>query len=79
MKDSVIEIKPLRFEDITTAVDIHQMAFPQFFLTFLGSKFLELLYGFYCEGKNGTGTLRKNTMERIVGVLLGTIDPNGFL
>lgn len=37
-------LRPMRSEDLPEIVRIHMRSFPNFFLTFLGPRFLELLY-----------------------------------
>jgi GNAT superfamily N-acetyltransferase len=70
-------IRTLRLTDIPEAVEIHQKAFPDFFLTFLGPGFLKLLYKFYITG-NTEIALAAEQNGRINGTLLGSTEPKGF-
>jgi GNAT superfamily N-acetyltransferase len=74
---SKLDVCPLRSEQISKAVTIHQAAFPGFFLTFLGPAFLKLLYHFYVQGKTEIA-LAGEYNGQIVATLLGTIRPQGF-
>jgi colanic acid biosynthesis glycosyl transferase WcaI len=70
-------IRRLRSADILNAVDLHQAAFPGFFLTFLGADFLKLLYHFYTTGAAEVA-LAGELGGRIVGTVIGTTQPLGF-
>ena len=41
---SNIDIIPMKQEHVADVVHVHEVAFPGYFLTFLGSRFLRLLY-----------------------------------
>jgi colanic acid biosynthesis glycosyl transferase WcaI len=69
-------IRPMTVQDVPRAVEVHQAAFKNFFLTFLGPRFLRLLYGeavkldeiaFVAES-DGDG----------VGLAMGSAQPGGF-
>lgn len=77
MKDSQLNIRPLRLDEIELAVEIHQKAFPGFFLSFLGPNFLGLLYRFYVQGATEVALTAEYEGE-INGTLIGTVDPRGF-
>ena len=75
MKRSVgLHIRLLRYNDIFEAIVIHQAAFPDFFLTFLGPVFLKLLYRFYIQGKTEIALAAEHD-GKIVATLLGTTHP----
>lgn len=50
------QIRPAKLHDLPPIVDLHMAAFPGFFLTFLGRRFLRMLY--------------RQIIEREIGVLL---------
>lgn len=72
-----IIVRSLELSDISQAVGIHQAAFPNFFLTFLGPDFLKLLYTFYAKGCTEIA-LAGTYHGQVVGTLLGTTQPVGF-
>jgi GNAT superfamily N-acetyltransferase len=59
------------------AVAIHQRAFKDFFLTFLGPSFLRLLYRFYVYGETEIAIAGEHN-GRLIATLLGTRQPEGF-
>jgi GNAT superfamily N-acetyltransferase len=64
-------------DELSHAVSIHQRAFPGFFLTFLGPRFLNLLYRFYIQGDSEIALVAE--LEGVtIGTLLGTARPEGF-
>jgi ribosomal protein S18 acetylase RimI-like enzyme len=72
-----IFIRRLQAEDIDRAVAIHEAAFPDYFLTFLGRDFLKLLYRFYIRGDEEIA-LAGLYQNHVVGTLLGTTQPQKF-
>lgn len=74
---SKLIVRPLRVNEIPRAVAIHESAFPNFFLTFLGPGFLSLLYRFYIKGDTETA-LAVILKGQVVGTVLGTTEPKGF-
>jgi len=77
MKKSSFDIVPMVLEDIPIAVEIHQATFPGFFLSFLGQRFLSLLYRCYVLGISEIALTGKCN-GKIVSAVLGTIQPHGF-
>lgn len=72
-----ILIRPLQLGEIPLAVAIHEAAFPDFFLTFLGPDFLKLLYRFYIVGGSEIA-LAGLYRGRLIATLLGTTQPQRF-
>lgn len=70
-------IKRLQAEDINRAVAIHEAAFPDYFLTFLGRDFLKLLYRFYIRGDEEIA-LAGLYHNQVVATVLGTTQPQKF-
>lgn len=68
-------IREMRIEDLDKVVDIHLCAFPGFFLSFLGPRFLRLLYRgiiFYDAGI----ALIYDQDGKVVGFVAGAIAPS---
>ncbi len=75
--DGGARIRALRLSDVPEAVEVHRAAFPDFFLTFLGTDFLKLLYRFYVAGDTEIA-LAAECNGRIHGALIGSTEPKGF-
>ena len=70
-----MEIRNAKYGDVECIVDIHINAFKGFFLTFLGPKFLTLLY----KGFIDKGLLRVAVLDsKIIGFSAGTEQPEVF-
>lgn len=75
--ESHLLIRPLRVDEISAAVAVHQAAFPDFFLTSLGYGFLKLLYRFYITGTSEVA-LVAIYRGQVTGTILGTTQPAKF-
>jgi ribosomal protein S18 acetylase RimI-like enzyme len=63
--------------DLDQIVQVHMSSFPGFFLTFLGLRFLKLLY--HEIQSNPRGILHVATIDsRVVGFVAGVTDQSGF-
>lgn len=62
---------------IESLVILHQVAFPEFFLTSLGAAFLRLLYRGFIAHPQGI-CLVADEQNRVVGFAAGTMNPKGF-
>lgn len=71
------KIRNANIEDLQNVVSIHEMAFPEFFLTTLGSKFLKLFYTSVMNHKDGVLLVCENE-ERVIGFCAGTMLSSGF-
>lgn len=69
-------LRPLLATDISRVVEIHLSAFPEFFLSFLGPKFLHLFYAQAVE--LGEIALVIEVEGSIVGFVVGSACPSGF-
>lgn len=70
-----MEVRNATYDDVERIVEIHINAFEGFFLTFLGTKFLRLLYvGFINQGVLRVAVVNSN----IVGFSAGTEQPDIF-
>lgn len=63
--------------DIRSVVLIHEKAFPDFFLTSLGTEFLKLFYTSVMNHKDGVLLVCENE-ERMIGFCAGTMLSSGF-
>jgi len=62
---------------IGSVVEVHLRSFPSFFLTFLGERFLQLLYQGIVTCTNGIGYVWTEN-GHVVGFVAGTTAPAGF-
>lgn len=71
------ELTPLRATDVALLAKLHQEAFPGFFLSTLGTPFLEQFYrGFLSDPTAVTVVARRDA--EVLGAVVGTTEPNGF-
>ncbi len=70
-------IRPMERRDIGAAVAIHLAAFPGFFLSFLGPRFLRELYAAIIEDPSGIAFVEEGA-GAIRGFVAGTAEPSGF-
>lgn len=73
----MINIKPATIADIDAIVKIHQLAFPDFFLTSLGTGFLKLYYKSVLAHTRGILLVSENE-GGIIGFCAGTMLSAGF-
>lgn len=72
-------IQGIAFEDIDQVVKVHLEAFPGFFLTFLGPRFLKEFYVSFTRGAAGIGFVaRASATGEVVGVIVGPLVPDGY-
>lgn len=72
-----IKILPLTNRGIKKVVDIHIQAFPGFFLTFLGPRFLKEFYNSFTYDSTGIGFVAIENGE-VAGVIVGPLNPEGY-
>jgi ribosomal protein S18 acetylase RimI-like enzyme len=73
------KIDNLKLTDLPEAVKLHLVAFPDFFLSFLGPSFINLLYRFYITSDECLAlACRSNKNNRLIGTIIGTTEPEGF-
>ncbi len=70
-------LRPMRSEDLPEIVRTHMRSFPDFFLTFLGPRFLELLYRNIALDSEGI-LLVADIDGRAVGFVAGVTRQTGF-
>lgn len=73
----MIIIRKATKEDGNVVVNIHEKAFPDFFLTSLGTEFLKLFYTTVMNHKDGVLLVCENE-ERVIGFCAGTMMSSGF-
>src|SRR5438270_10763629 len=70
-----MNVRPMRREDLDAVVAIHLAAFPNFFLTFLGPRFLRVFYG--AVMRDGIA-LVATVDDRVAGFVAGMLDSKSF-
>jgi len=74
-----IEIVPLQAQHISSVVRMHLKAFPGFFLSFLGPRFLKEFYAAYVNEESSIALVAVDSPgSQVVGAVVGTIQPGGF-
>ncbi len=73
-----IEITSLSSSHIKSVVDIHLKAFPNFFLSFLGPRFLNEFYGSFLVDVQGVGYVALLSSGQVVGAVVGPVEPDGY-
>lgn len=71
-------LRPMQQEDIQQVVAVHLAAFPGFFLSFLGPRFLSLYYSQICESQDGIAFVKLDKLGGIAGFVAGSSNPSGF-
>lgn len=73
-----IDVTSLSSSHIDTVVEIHLRAFPNFFLSFLGPRFLREFYASFLLDPQGMGYTASAPDGHILGVIVGSVDPRGY-
>jgi GNAT superfamily N-acetyltransferase len=73
-----IHVTSLSFSHVDTVVEIHLKAFPDFFLSFLGPRFLREFYTSFFLDSQGMGYIASVPDSQILGVIVGPLDPRGY-
>ena len=77
LKYAMLEIRKLTPEHIHDIVEVHISAFPDFFLTFLGPRFLKEFYGSFFVDDTGIGLVALED-GKVLGAIVGPLVPNGY-
>jgi ribosomal protein S18 acetylase RimI-like enzyme len=73
------KLVPIGKAHIVPVVEVHMRAFPGFFLTLLGPRFLRLFYRSFVDEKTGISWVAVDLRTgRILGAVVGTDSPSGF-
>ncbi|HEV8433468.1 MAG TPA: GNAT family N-acetyltransferase [Thermoanaerobaculia bacterium] len=70
-----MNVRPMRRDDLDAVVAIHLAAFPNFFLTFLGPRFLRV---FYAAVMHDGIALVATIDDRVAGFVAGRLDSRSF-
>lgn len=70
-------IRPMRPADIHRVVDLHRVAFPDYFLTSLGRRVLQIYYESIVESETGFALVFERG-GRMLGFITGLLRPGGF-
>jgi ribosomal protein S18 acetylase RimI-like enzyme len=66
-------------DHVPAVVDVHMRAFPQFFLTFLGRRFLREFYASFLVDPVGVGLVATDRRTgRVIGGVAGPVRPQGY-
>ncbi|PFG39017.1 ribosomal protein S18 acetylase RimI-like enzyme [Georgenia soli] len=71
-------LAPLAHEDAGPAAELHISAFPDFFLSRLGSRFLREFYAGFANDPTAITVVAHDPEGNIVGIAVGTTEPRGF-
>jgi ribosomal protein S18 acetylase RimI-like enzyme len=78
VKSEIPDILPLARRHITEAVRLHMRAFPGFFLTFMGSRFLAEFYRAFLSEPTAVAVIAENDAGCVCGAAVGALNPAGF-
>ena len=70
-------IEPMSRPHVPVVVDVHLQSFPGFFLSFLGPRFLRLLYDSIVHHERGAAFVYLDNGE-VAGFVAGVANPSGF-
>ena len=76
MPNPAATVRSMRTDDVPAVVAVHLAAFPGFFLSFLGPRFLSVLYKAAVE--NDEIALVALTEGKVAGLVMGSTEPGGF-
>lgn len=75
---SNFHISPLDHGEVDSVVKLHLRAFPDFFLSLLGPRFLREFYLSFLADPVGMPFVACNEQDEVVGAIVGPLDPRGF-
>jgi len=74
-----MKIRPVCLYDVNELVNVHTRAFPGFFLSFLGPRFLREFYSAFLHEDTGIALVAEGLVDgRVLGFVVGTTQPYGF-
>ena len=68
----------MKSEDVNAVVLLHLTAFPGFFLSLLGARFLRAFYERFPTDPSAIATVAVDESERLLGFVVGAANPRGF-
>lgn len=74
----MIAVKILKLEETKNIAALHQLAFDSFFLTSLGTNFLNKFYGSIIKSENGVALGAYDEKNELVGFAIGAREKKGF-
>lgn len=74
---SDVRVRPLGSRDVRACADLHLRAFPGFFLSELGARFLREFYSAFVNDRDAIALVAEVDGE-VRGVVVGTTRPDGF-
>lgn len=77
MEPAGVPIRPMRPEDVSAVARLHVAVFPNFFLSFLGERFLFEFYRAVCANPRGISFLALHEVT-VVGFVTGSVERAGF-
>ena len=78
MNGTASKMVPMGKKHVPEVVKVHIASFPDFFLSFLGPRFLSLFYVGVCIATEGIGFVYFNEGGQLVGFVAGSANPRGF-
>jgi len=69
------DIRSLTRDHLDQVVRVHRCAFPDFFLSFLGPRFLREFYASFLVDPMGRGFVAVDEGGRVLGVVVGPLNP----
>lgn len=73
-----LTLRPLEIGDVGACADLHLQAFPSFFLSQLGPRFLREFYRGFLGDEDAIAVVAVDPLRGIKGVVVGTFTPAGF-
>ncbi len=73
-----VSLEKLAAADVRAAAVLHRLAFPDFFLSGLGTPFLEQFYSGFIDDSSSVTLVARNEDQVLQGVVVGTVEPAGF-
>lgn len=77
-QSSSVVVRPLEPRDVVPVVAVHLRAFPGFFLSFLGPRFLREFYASFIVDPVGRGFVATDPSGRVLGAVVGPLNPAGY-
>lgn len=77
-QDAPVVVRRMEASDIDVVVRLHLAAFPNFFLSFLGRRFLKEFYNGFLIDHMGVGFVAEEKDGVILGAIVGASNPSGF-
>jgi ribosomal protein S18 acetylase RimI-like enzyme len=73
-----MRLRSMKPEDVNAVVRLHVSAFPGFFLTLLGARFLRVFYERFPADTSAIAIVAVDETEHVLGFVVGASNPSGF-